>query len=572
MTVRPERPEPRSRSETSSARRFISSCSWERSETSRAKVSSAETETGSAASSRSRGSIPRARARSRDPSDPGRSAFRSGSGNVARPPIVCTPAACRRFRARSDPGRRRTASGARKSASVPAGTTVTPPGFRRSDAILHTTFEVPTPSEQVRLVVARTAVWIADATARALTKSSTTVPRSRYPSSIPVRSMRGTISATVSQTTLEYCRYSAWRGERRRRKGSAEAPRPSSSPSGSRTCARRSSRSTRPLARADRHRRRAASRAGPDPRAPRPRRRRRRDRDARRSARRKASGDGIPGADPDPGGDGVETHVASVVWVAALSLPCERRAPLPPPAIEQPAPHQVSYGLVTGRAARGTTRVIVFVDGRKLASKPLRGRRFSPRLASHGRRHRSSDDDRQWRPSLVERRWRRVRAPRRVATPCRSRATGLRAGEEARTLDREFKGTTGFYVQSLTGGAGAAWNAKARFPAASTLKLAIAATVLAEHSGIPPPGSHLDALLREMLIPSDDAAANSLLVWLGGSTSSGAYHVNDLMRSIGLTDTLMYGGTSPARCPTRSPSGSTSDPRSASASTRPHGT
>ncbi len=45
---------------------------------------------------------------------------------------------------------------------------MTPAGFRRSDAILHTTFEVPTPSEQVRLVVARTAVWIADATARAL--------------------------------------------------------------------------------------------------------------------------------------------------------------------------------------------------------------------------------------------------------------------------------------------------------------------------------------------------------------------------------------------------------------------
>ena len=40
-----------------------------------------------------------------------------------------------------------------------------PPGLRRSEAILHTTFEVETPSEQVRLVVARTDVWIAEATA-----------------------------------------------------------------------------------------------------------------------------------------------------------------------------------------------------------------------------------------------------------------------------------------------------------------------------------------------------------------------------------------------------------------------
>jgi Beta-lactamase enzyme family len=118
-----------------------------------------------------------------------------------------------------------------------------------------------------------------------------------------------------------------------------------------------------------------------------------------------------------------------------------------------------------------------------------------------------------------------------------------------RTLERKltpmvrgYSGTAGYYVQSLTGGRGAAWNAKARFPAASTLKLAIAATVLAEHSGIPPPRSRLDSLLRELIIPSDDEAANSLLVWLGGSTSSGAYRVNGLMESIGLTDSLMYGG------------------------------
>ena len=120
---------------------------------------------------------------------------------------------------------------------------------------------------------------------------------------------------------------------------------------------------------------------------------------------------------------------------------------------------------------------------------------------------------------------------------------------------RGYSGTAGYYVQSLSGGRGAAWNAKARFPAASTLKLAIAAGVLAKHSGIPPPGSSIDSLLRQMLIPSDDASANALLVWLGGSTSSGAYRVNDLMRSLGLTDTLMYGGyetrTLSARIPRR---------------------
>jgi beta-lactamase class A len=111
-----------------------------------------------------------------------------------------------------------------------------------------------------------------------------------------------------------------------------------------------------------------------------------------------------------------------------------------------------------------------------------------------------------------------------------------------RSVASSQAGTTAVYVQDLTTGRGAAWNAKARFPAASTLKLAIAATVLARHAGIPSPGSYVGRLLREMIIPSDDAAANALEVWLGGSTSAGALRVNALMSAIGMTDSIMYGG------------------------------
>jgi beta-lactamase class A len=216
---------------------------------------------------------------------------------------------------------------------------------------------------------------------------------------------------------------------------------------------------------------------------------------------------------------------------------------LPPPAIEQPAPRQVSYGLVTGRAARGTVRVLVAANGRKLASKPLHGRRFALRV-------RLPLGDVTVRVTTVTRNGRRSTA--RVddvfglPTAARPRVVNARLDPAlARKLTpgvRAYPGTAAYYVQSLTGGSGAAWNAKARFPAASTLKLAIAATVLTRHAGIPARGSYVDGLLREMIVPSDDASANALLVWLGGSTSSGAYRVNDLMRSLGLSDSLMYGG------------------------------
>ncbi|MGH3065055.1 MAG: serine hydrolase [Gaiellaceae bacterium] len=217
--------------------------------------------------------------------------------------------------------------------------------------------------------------------------------------------------------------------------------------------------------------------------------------------------------------------------------------PLPPPAIEQPAPYQVSYGLVTGRAARGTARVIVAANGRKLSSKPLRGHRFSLRVSL-------PTGDVTVRVTTVARDGRR--SSRVVddvfGLPAGSRPRFVRSRQDpvlarrVRALTRTYSGTAGIYVQSLTGGAGAAWNAKAEFPAASTLKLAIAVAVLAEHSGVPPPGSSVHRLMRSMIERSDNASANSLEVWLAGSTSAGSHRVNALMRSIGLVDSEMYGG------------------------------
>ena len=215
---------------------------------------------------------------------------------------------------------------------------------------------------------------------------------------------------------------------------------------------------------------------------------------------------------------------------------------LAPPTIEQPAPFQVSYGLVTGRAARGTTRVIVTANGKRLASRRLAGRRFSLRVAlpvgevtvgvttlGHGRRAFAHVHDVLALP----------RGSRPRILPARQDSVLAR---KVGRLARGFTGTAAVYVQSLTGGVGAASNARATFPAASTLKLAIATTVLARHTGIPPPGSSLHDLLTAMIVHSDNAAANALEVWLAGSTSGGSHEINALMRSIGLTDTEMYGG------------------------------
>lgn len=115
---------------------------------------------------------------------------------------------------------------------------------------------------------------------------------------------------------------------------------------------------------------------------------------------------------------------------------------------------------------------------------------------------------------------------------------------EIRKLARSFGGTSAIYVENLATGQGAAWNARATFPGASSLKLAIAVTALARSEGTPAAGSTLDRLLRQMLTYSDNAAANATERYFGGSTSGGSALVNSMMRSIGLVDTEMYGGYS----------------------------
>lgn len=187
--------------------------------------------------------------------------------------------------------------------------------------------------------------------------------------------------------------------------------------------------------------------------------------------------------------------------------------------------------------------MIVRVGSRTLADRPLRQRRFQLRVSLppaetsvqvvtvDGAGHRSRATVQHVlgaAPAATP----RVRAPRVDALLAR----------DVRRLVGSFGSTSGIYVQNLATGAGAAWNARATFPAASTLKLAVAVTALARSEETPASGSTLDRLLRQMLTYSDNAAANGTERYFGGSTSGGSALVNSMMRSLGLVDTEMYGG------------------------------
>jgi hypothetical protein len=219
---------------------------------------------------------------------------------------------------------------------------------------------------------------------------------------------------------------------------------------------------------------------------------------------------------------------------------------LPPPVLVAPSANEVSFGRFAGRVGRGTKTIVVTVDGRVAAKRdlspgrttfdfhvelPQRDVRLTVTAVADGRRASTTVT-----PVFGLARGGSPRAP-----PRRS-YEDPRLARTIRALARGFPGTCAIYVQDLRTGAGAAWNAQAEFPAASTLKVAIAIEVLRALRGQPAPGSRIDRLLRKMVIPSDEKAANALLAWLGGSISAGSARVNATFRALGLLNTDMYGG------------------------------
>lgn len=220
------------------------------------------------------------------------------------------------------------------------------------------------------------------------------------------------------------------------------------------------------------------------------------------------------------------------------------RAALRPPAIVAPAPREVSFGRIAGTVSPRAVEVVVRVDGVAKRSITPRVGRFRLFIAL---------PPRDVRVAVVAIDRSGNRAVRSVGpvygVPRAGAPTGPRRSREDRVMARRVKalargypGIAAAYVQDLRSRVGAAWNARARFPAASTVKLAIAVEVLRTLRGKPARGSSLDGVLWRMLVDSSNQAANTLLVRLGGSTSTGAAEVNRTLRALGLHDSLMYGG------------------------------
>ena len=234
-----------------------------------------------------------------------------------------------------------------------------------------------------------------------------------------------------------------------------------------------------------------------------------------------------------------------------LPLLVEEPPALVRPVITAPGPREASFGTVAGRVGPGTARLVIQVNGVTKADVPLTTR-FRTYVAAAPFSIRVALPPRNSTIRVIAYDTAGNSAARTVGPvfglPRAGAPVPLQSAEDPvlarriRALVQNYPGPASVFVQDLRSGRGAAWNARARHQAASTLKLGIAVEVLRVLRGKPKPGTRLANLFRNMLVYSSNKAANDLEVWLGGSTYVGAAHVTATLRALHLNDSNMYGG------------------------------
>lgn len=213
-------------------------------------------------------------------------------------------------------------------------------------------------------------------------------------------------------------------------------------------------------------------------------------------------------------------------------------APPPPVVIASP----VSFGSLAVRIGPRTTGVIVQANGRITARREvLPGpRRVAVPVPTGAIRVRVGAS------GSGRTRWSRL-VRLRVLPPSSRRAGRLPGRLDTRLqadLERLAAGMpaiSGAYVQHLGSGCGAAVDAAAQFPAASTLKAAILVEAIRRWRGRP--SDRQRRLLDDMTINSHDRAANEVLLEIGdGSAEAGGARVTATLARLGLRRSLVRRG------------------------------
>ena len=209
------------------------------------------------------------------------------------------------------------------------------------------------------------------------------------------------------------------------------------------------------------------------------------------------------------------------------------------PALREPRDGAAFFGTVVDARACGE-RAVVAANGRDVGRLPrtsssVRVRlRLPPGSYDVGVRHLRGE--RVCRHAVARRAYLLPAAVERGRPPA---APDARLARRLATVGASFGAYAGLYVHQVRTGRTAGWNDRARFPAASTVKLGLLVAVLRRFG----PGRRVRYDLEAMAGWSSNLAANRLLGALGeGSDARGARRVEAALRRMGANASTYPGG------------------------------
>lgn len=215
--------------------------------------------------------------------------------------------------------------------------------------------------------------------------------------------------------------------------------------------------------------------------------------------------------------------------------------------VEAPRAYEANPGIVEVRAGAPIDRIEVLVDGRPYRRVTLRFPTNRPRIGPIGL------PPRDLRLTVRAYAGGEMIGKQTIDNVLGLPANAFAVGRSPRVavsaqaaLDRLARppGTSAVWMADLTSGTGASRNAGASFTAASTVKLPIMITALADQEA-DAVGSPLWGPLQRMIRFSSNDAANEVLESIGGSEEAGGLRSTIVARRLGARDTHVAAGYLP---------------------------
>lgn len=195
----------------------------------------------------------------------------------------------------------------------------------------------------------------------------------------------------------------------------------------------------------------------------------------------------------------------------------------PPPTLREPRPGAAFFGEMVARRPAGATSAELAIDGTVVGPLKLRtdGTAWARLVAAPGRYNLEVRFRRNGRiiATAVSRRvWLLPTSARHSVQP----ATASSALQNRlRAAAGRFTGISGIWVHDVASGIAGSWNAGAKFPAASTVKLGVMVEAM-RRTGARPEQSPLAADIASIGAWSSNLAPNRLMAAIGGPTGAQA--------------------------------------------------